>query len=449
MTLSLVPLVGTSRLESLRQVLRTVGECVGSRVSVKLWDGSVVPLGPDSDPNLCVVLHGPGVVGSLLRRPTLDNLLNHYATGRIDFEGADLYTFAEAARTRGSRAKLKNLPKLWLARKMWPFLFSFAGGRDTPLRFAAEAGIGDRAEVRNNKDLVQFHYDVGNDFYGLFLGKEMHYTCNYFTDWSKTTDEAQVDKMEMICRKLRLKPGDRLLDAGCGWGGLICYAARHYGVTAHGMNLSKEQVEFIRAKVKRLGLEGRVTVEQADAYTMTGRYDKIASIGMFEHIGIDNYEAMLRKMYGVLRDRGIVLIHMITRGAKPAGVNFRKSRPEHRLFRKYVFPGGELGNVGDLVKAMEASRLEVHDVEGWRDHYAETLKRWSQALAAREDEAIRLVGAERYRLWMAYMVGMGLGFKDGTLRLFQAVGSKHAAKGPSAMPNTRADLYDRPLPSAA
>jgi cyclopropane fatty-acyl-phospholipid synthase-like methyltransferase len=135
----------------------------------------------------------------------------------------------------------------------------------------------------------------------------------------------------------------------------------------------------------------------------------------------DDYEAMLRKMYGVVKDRGIVLIHMITRGAKPAGVNFRKSRPEHRLFRKYIFPGGELGNVGDLVKAMEASRLEVHDVEGWRDHYAKTLKRWSQALAGREDEAVRLVGAERYRLWMAYMVGMGLGFKDGTLRLFQVV----------------------------
>jgi cyclopropane-fatty-acyl-phospholipid synthase len=253
--------------------------------------------------------------------------------------------------------------------------------------------------------------------------------------------------MEMICRKLRLRPDETLLDIGCGWGGLMCYAALHHGVRAHGLTLSQQQLEMARERIRRLGLEDRVTVELRDAHEMTGTYDKVACIGMFEHLGIDNYHAFLKRMNGVVRDRGIVLIQMITRGAKPPGRSFRKSRPEHRLYREYVFPGGELGHVGNLVESLEGARFEVHDVEGWREHYALTLKQWSQRLAEHEEEAIRLVGAERYRMWLAYMVGMSFGFADGTLRLFQVVASKHSARGASQMPATRADLYERPMPS--
>src|SRR5262249_15207444 len=154
----------------------------------------------------------------------------------------------------------------------------------------------------------------------------------------------------------------------------------------------------------------------------------------------------LTRTYSLMKDRGVALIQMITRGAKAPGKSFRKSRPEHRLIRKYVFPGGELGHVAQMVEALEGARFEVHDVEGWREHYARTLELWSKALAANEDEAIRLVGQEKYRVWMAYLVGLSFGFSDGTLRLFQVVASKHAAKGASAMPQTRADLYERPMP---
>jgi cyclopropane-fatty-acyl-phospholipid synthase len=436
------------RLANLRAVLAEVGQRVQSRISVRLWDGSVVPMGPDADPNVCLRLGSSGVVSSLLRRPTLDNFLRHWTTGRIDIEGADLHTFTEMARVPGSGGKLRGLSKAWVAWKMMPFLLHRADDSTLTYRYADEAGMKE-TEGRKNKDFVQFHYDVSNEFYQLFLGPHMQYTCNYFTDWGHTTEQAQTDKMEMICRKLRLKPGETLLDIGCGWAGLVCYAAQHYGVKAHGITLSERQLELGRERVRRMGLEGRVTLEMRDAFEMEGKYDKVASIGMIEHIGLANYPRFLQKIYDVVEDRGVVLIQMIARGAKRTKKGFLKSRPEHRLIRKYIFPGGELAHVGELAAVMEAARFEVHDIEGWREHYALTLKQWSQNLAAREGEAIRLVGAERYRMWMAYMVGMSFGFADGTLRLFQVVGSKHSAKGASAMPSTRADLYERPMPSAA
>lgn len=437
-----------ARLAALRDVVRHVAEHIDLPISARLWDGSVLPLGRQARPDVCLAVRGPGVISSLLRRPTLDNLFRHYATGGLDIEGADLQTFAELARSRNTRQRQRGISKLWCAWKLWPFVFGRADRVQVAYRFADEAGIGQTAG-RNNKDFVRFHYDVSNRFYELFLGKQMQYTCNYFTDWDNNTDQAETDKMEVVCRKLRLRPGDRVLELGCGWGGLACYMATNYGVTVRAYNLSVQQVEYAREKARRLGLEDRVRFECKDAIEAEGTYDKVVSIGMFEHIGIDNYPTYLKKVNSVLEDRGLALVHMICRGAKPAGVDFRRARPEHRLLRRYIFPGGELGNVGDLVQAFEGCRFEVHDVEGWRDHYARTLKLWSHALAANEEEAVREVGYERYRLWLAYLTGMGMGFADGTLRLFQVLGTKHKAKGPSRMPNTRADLYARAWPSEA
>jgi len=435
-----------ARLRNLHAVLERVAECFDSGISIRLWDGSVNPLGPNADPNLCLAIHGPGVIGSLLRRPTLDNLITLYASGRLEVQGPDLYTFAEQARVRQARDKLRKVSKLWLAWKLLPFVFCRSENAPVEAQFAGEAGIGQTADGRANKDFIQFHYDAGNDFYELFLDEQMQYSCGYFADWDDSLDHAQEGKLDITCRKLGLQPDETLLDVGCGWGGLLCHAAQRYGVRAHGLTLSQRQLEYVEAKVRRLGLEDRVTVELRDAFQMTGTYDKVVSIGMIEHVGISNQAALVKKMWGVLRDRGTLLLQLICRGAKPAGRNFRKSRPEHRLIRKYIFPGGELGNVGELVQALEASRFEVHDVEGWREHYALTLKHWSQRLAANEREAIRLVGVERYRLWMAYLVGMSLGFGDGTLRVFQVLSTKHEAKGPSGRPGTRDHLYT-PLPA--
>ncbi len=269
----------------------------------------------------------------------------------------------------------------------------------------------------------------------------MQYSCGYFTDWNNSLEQAQQDKLEMICRKLRLQPGEKFLDIGCGWGGLLCYAARNYGVTAHGVTLSQRQYDFATAKIRRLGLENQVTVELKDYADLTGTYDKVASIGMFEHVGIANFPTYFRKVNDLLRDRGVFLNHGITRRAKASRRNFRRITPEKRLILKYIFPGSELDHVGHVQESMEAFGFEIHDVEGWRWHYSLTTRFWCQRLHERRDEAIALVGPERYRLWAAYLAAVSINFADGPLRIYQILATKHASKGPSGLPPTRADLY--------
>lgn len=437
----------SKQLAAARTALAHVAEALDGKFSVRLWDGSLVPTGRDARADLFVSIAGPGVIGSLLRRPTLDNLVRQYATGNIDVHGGDLMEFGDLARVDRSSKRLKALRKGLLIRSALPFLLAPAETAETRHAFSGEQ-TGRVASKRNNKDYIQFHYDLGNDFYKLFLDPEMQYSCGYFTDWNNSLEQAQRDKIEMICRKLRLQPGDRMLDIGCGWGGLICHAAQHYGVKAHGVTLSQEQLDYTKEKVRRLGLEDRVTVELRDYNTLDGTYDKISSIGMYEHVGIANYPTYFGKIWSLLRDRGILLNHGITRRAKRQKGRFKKMRPEHKLIAKYIFPGGELDHIGHTVESLEAGRFEVHDVENWREHYALTSRFWCRRLAARKEEAIQIVGPERYRLWAAYLASVSFAFADGSLRIFQVVASKHAAKGRSELPPTRADLYRDPAARA-
>jgi cyclopropane-fatty-acyl-phospholipid synthase len=436
-----MPFAASNRrqLEAARDVLAHIAELVNVRFSVQLWDGSRVPLGREVQPDLCVAIKGPGVIGSLLRWPTLDNLVRHYATGQVEIQGGDLIDFFEAARTDRSRSRLKRISKGLLLKSAWPFLFAPAGRLEPEHAFAGDQ-VG-RTGQRNNRDYIQFHYDLGNEFYQLFLDPEMQYSCGYFTDWNNTLEQAQRDKIDMICRKLRLAQGERLLDIGSGWGGLICHAAQHYGVQAHGVTLSQEQFDFTQEKIRRLDLKDRVRVELRDYTTLDGQYDKIASIGMYEHVGIANYARYFGKINSLLRDRGILLNHGITRPAKPTRRGFKRIRPEQRLILKYIFPGGELDHVGHTCESLESCKFEVHDVEDWREHYALTTRHWCRRLSARKDEAIALVGPERYRLWVLYLAGVSFAFHDGSARIYQVVASKHAAKGRAELPPTRADLY--------
>ena len=245
----------------------------------------------------------------------------------------------------------------------------------------------------------------------------------------------------MICRKLRLKEGERLLDIGCGWGGLVCYAARNYGVQAHGVTLSQQQLDFAKAKIKDLGLQDKVTVSLRDYATLDGTYDKIASIGMYEHVGIANYPKYFGKIRSLLVNGGIVLNHGITRRARSDRRKDRKVKPTRKFILKYIFPGSELDNVGHTVEAMEGCRLEVHDVEAWREHYGLTARFWARNLMANREKAIAIVGTEKFRLWMAYLTGVACGFADGAMKIYQVVASKQDVKGPSGLPPTRADLY--------
>jgi cyclopropane-fatty-acyl-phospholipid synthase len=428
------------QLRAARKVVEHLAGLLDAKISVRLWDGSVLPLGRQADPEMCVAISGPGVVGSLLRRPTLDNLVRHYATGGIEFQGGDLTAFGDLARVDRSKAKLKSLNKTLLLREALPFVFARADRLEVQHEYADDE-TGRHQAQRKNKEFIQFHYDLGNEFYQLFLDPEMQYSCAYFTDWNNSLEQAQRDKLDMICRKLRLQAGEKMLDIGCGWGGLICHAAQKYGVRAHGVTLSQEQYDFVREKTRRLGLQDRVTVELRDYSELEGTYDKIASVGMFEHVGIANMPAYFAKIRGLLRDRGILLNHGIARGAKAGKGKFQKVRPEHRLIQKYIFPGGELDHIGHTLECLEACRFEVHDVEGWREHYARTTRLWCQRLSARRDEAVQLVGPERYRMWVAYLAGVSFAFLDGSLRIFQVVATKHSAKGASGLPGTRRDLY--------
>jgi cyclopropane-fatty-acyl-phospholipid synthase len=383
------------------------------------------------------------VIPSLLRRPTLDRLIRHYAHGRIDIEGGTLIDIGGSlagvgATAGGSRKRLRRIGKLALAKVLWPLLIAPGDHPDTGRAFGAGAeGAGRRAG--DNTRFIQFHYDVGNAFYQLFLDPEMQYSCAYFPTWETGLEDAQTTKLEMICRKLRLKPGERFLDIGCGWGGLLCHAAAHHGVRGHGVTLSAEQLAFAREKVALLGLADRITLEQRDYQSLDGQFDKIASIGMYEHIGLDNIPAYFRKARGLLADNGLFLNHAISRGAKRKKARFAK-RPEQRALQRYIFPGGELDDIGHTLAEMERAGFEIHDVEGWRAHYEKTTRIWCERLTARRAEAERLAGAATYRIWVAYLGGCSLAFRRGSARIFQTLAGK-SAKGPPAIPPTRADLY--------
>lgn len=436
-----LPFSANTQLASIKKILSTVAGPLDMNVSVKLWNGETVPLGEKADGRYTIGLSSPGVIGALMRRPTLETVVRLYATGHIDFDGGDLIEFSEAMKTdRANRKRLKEISKSMLVRNTIPFAFAKKPAGTIEHGFADDM-VGRNEGNRNNTDYIQFHYDVSNDFYKLFLGKEMVYTCAYYTDWNNTLDQAQHDKLDMICRKLRMQPGEKFLDIGSGWGGLLIHAAQNYGVKSHGVTLSQAQHDYTVAKIAELGLQDKVTVAIQDYSEHIGQYDKISSIGMSEHIGLKNYPRYFHKINTLLRDRGMVLNHAIARSSKKTKRAAAKIRPERKFILKYIFPGSELTPVGSTTDCMEETGFEVHDVESWREHYALTLRAWCKNLSANKDAAIEMVGAERYRLWVAYLAGGSGGFTNGSIKLFQVVATKRASKGLSGMPPTREHLY--------
>jgi cyclopropane-fatty-acyl-phospholipid synthase len=429
------------QLKGARRLLGHVATLVQADLSVRLWTGELVPLGPSAPDDLAVAIRSPHAITGLLRRPRLTTLAELIAAGDIEIEGG---TLIDLAARRGSSSKkdvFKRVNKRLVLGALWPFLFQAR-------RSSGDHGFGGaiRSRARDGRDdkaLVQFHYDLSNDFYALFLDPEMQYSCAYFPDWSASLETAQRAKLDMICRKLRLAPGERFLDIGCGWGGLVCHAAQHYGVVAHGVTLSEAQLEFAREKIARLGLGDRVTVALTDYREITDTFDKIASIGMFEHVGLDNHDAYFAKLNSLLRPRGLLLNHAIARRAKRNLRRFRRKNPEFAALTRYIFPGGELDYVGLSLTNLERHGFEIHDVEGWREHYARTCRLWCERLYANRETAERLVGPAKTRLWLVYLAGCSLAFSRNTVGIFQTLASKRS-RGPSELPPTRADLYALP-----
>lgn len=427
------------RLRAARRIAASIREQVDAHFSLRLWDGSVEPLGRDVVPGLALKIASPGVIASLLHRPGLDRLIRHYAKGHIDIEGGSILDLAEPlAFDRAYRRKFRTLARGPLIRALAPFFFSRGDHPDSTRDFGGDAEGAGRKEG-DNRRFIQFHYDVGNDFYQLFLDPEMQYSCAHFPEWGATLEEAQVNKLDLICRKLRLKPGETLLDIGCGWGGLLCHAVQHYGVVGHGVTLSREQIAFAQTKVERLGIADRVTLHLKDYREMTGQFDKISSVGMYEHIGLDNVPEYFRAVRGLLNDGGLFMNHAISRGAKRKRTKF-SSRPEQRALQKYIFPGGELDDIGHTISEMEIAGFEVQDVEALRQHYQLTTRTWCERLYRHRAEAEALVGAETYRIWAAYLGGCSFAFHRGSARLYQTLVSK-SPKGPTTVPPTRFDIY--------
>lgn len=437
------------QLELARELCNALAGKLDSKISVRLWDGTLVPLGTAPVEGLEISIAGPGVVGSMIRKPTAENLLCLYARGHIDFHGADLVSFMRTARVKGSRRRSRSISKSLVARVLYHFAFARELDTQTQCRFQGD-DTGHHRQPSDNRDFIQFHYDIGNDFYKLFLDDQMVYSCAYFRSWTESLEQAQLNKLDMICRKLQLKPGDRLLDIGCGWGALICYAAEHYGVSAHGITLSDAQLSIAKERIAQRGLQNRVTAEIRDYNDLEGVYDKVASIGMAEHVGIKNMPKYMSKVKSVLVPGGLFLNHAITRPAKRSAKAFNKNSPERRLLTKYIFPGGELDHQGHVLDCMESTGFEVHDVEGWRDHYGLTCEHWAKRLQANRSQAVAQVGEEKYRMWLLYLAGVAMALSDGSARIFQTVASNRVEKGHSGMPPTREHLYERhPLRKAA
>ena len=261
------------QIEAAKALVAEAALALDLDASVRLWDGTKLPLGSNVTGPFEIHIAHPGVIGALLRWPTLDNVIRHYVAKDIDFSGGTLIDFGAQLNRGGRSVRGKDIKKLALIAKLRPFLFSYAGRAGDDQGFAGDP-LGRKAATRNNEAFVRFHYDLSNEFYALFLDPEMVYSCAYFTNWDNGIAAAQRDKLDMICRKLRLKPGDRLLDIGCGWGGLVCHAVRKYGVTATGITLSEEQIDFARDKVKKLGLADKITLEFTDYANVTGTFDK-------------------------------------------------------------------------------------------------------------------------------------------------------------------------------
>ncbi|MCE0484690.1 MAG: cyclopropane-fatty-acyl-phospholipid synthase family protein [Methylacidiphilales bacterium] len=296
---------------------------------------------------------------------------------------------------------------------------------------------GGRHSPDRDREAISYHYNVSNDFYALWLDQQMAYSCAYFEQPTDDLDTAQRNKFEHICRKLGLREGDRLLDIGCGWGGLILHAARHYGVEADGITLSREQLDFARARIDEAGLSRKVTVHLQDYRELPEDrpYDAITSVGMVEHVGREKFPAYFGKAMRLLKPAGLFLNHGI--GVGPVVM----PGDTGSFIRDHVFPDTDLVPIALMTQAAETAGWEVRDIESLREHYAMTLRHWVRRLEARHEEALRYVNECTYRVWRLYMAGCAHNFQVGRLSIYQTLLAKLSGNGTSHAPATRARWY--------
>ena len=429
-----------------RDVLTALFGEPGQRTfDVRFWDGTV-DRGANPNSPYTLVLNRPAALRRMLLPPNELSIVEAFIAGDVDIDGS-----MEAASNLAEQIGGRLRSPLAIARLV-RMVLGLPGQAEDDLadtRFPEHARkLGPRHTPVRDAAAIQFHYDVGNDFYKLWLDRRMVYSCAYFTSRDETLENAQAAKLDLICRKLRLKPGERLLDIGCGWGGLIMHAAEHYGVDATGITLSENQAALARERIKKAGLSDRCRVEIRDYRTLTESdgYDKISSVGMVEHVGLTHLPVYFASAYRALKPGGLFMNHgIVSLGeARPRSVGeriFRKFWRADAFIDKYVFPDGKLTATHSVVSAAEGAGFEVRDMESLREHYAMTLRHWVRSLEEKAEDAKSLVGDHTFRVWRLYMAASANAFSTAAINIVQTVLAKPDARGKSNIPLTREDLY--------
>ncbi|HEY6438345.1 MAG TPA: cyclopropane-fatty-acyl-phospholipid synthase family protein [Ignavibacteriaceae bacterium] len=374
-------------------------------ISVKFWNGAIVA---GTNPDIELTINTPKAM-RIFTNPTLSTLAESYVHQEIDLKG-------EIRRIVSVLSDAFNhYEPGWLAR-----IGRFAHSKEL------------------DKKSIAHHYDVSNEFYSLWLDQNRVYSCAYYNTMEDSLDLAQEQKLDHICKKLNLKPNESLLDIGCGWGALIFWAAEKYGVRSTGITLSENQYSYVKEEIKRRGLSGLVDVRIQDYRDIPAKemFDKIVSVGMFEHVGINMLPTYFKTIYDHLKPAGIVLNHGITSARFDGG----HSSSGGDFIDKYVFPNGELSHISHVVEKMSKEGLEVLDTESLRRHYAQTLWNWVKNLEKEQEKARSFVGEDKFRIWYAYMSGCAYAFEQNWINLYQIVAAKPKS-GNIDYPLTRQHVY--------
>lgn len=375
-----------------------------------LWNGNQIDLA--AQPKVTLKLNSLGAARRLVN-PSLASLGEAYVEGELDVQGSlrDLIQVAEELARSADGAE--------------PY-----GARPSGTKHSRDS----------DRSAVQYHYDVSNEFYSMWLDPQMVYSCAYFETGDESLADAQTAKLEHICRKLQLRAGESFLDIGCGWGALLIHAARHHGVRAVGVTLSKDQHQLAIERVRAAGLADQIDVRLQDYRDIdsTHKFDKIASVGMFEHVGLDQLPSYFSKVYQLLRPGGLTLIHGIT-ASDPESRSVGLGAGE--FIERYVFPDGELPHVSLAIHRASTAGLELHDAESLRRHYSRTLWCWADAFEANLDRLKTIAGDRRCRIWRAYLGGCAHGFSRGWMNIYQLLFSRAHPDGKVELPMSRGYIY--------
>jgi cyclopropane-fatty-acyl-phospholipid synthase len=379
--------------------------------AIHFWDGTSVPATEDDAPTFS--FHSPQALAHVLRAPGELGLGRAYVVGLIDVDDIDkalriVDTFEPPS------LSLKQMAKLGLA------VIRACGLVRLPRAPASELRLtGERHTIGRDRSAVRYHYDAGNEFFALFLDKSMTYSCAYFQGGATTLEDAQQAKLELVCKKLSFSEGERVLDVGCGWGSFAIHAAQNHGVSVLGVTLSERQVELGRERAREAGVADLVELRVADYRELSGeRFDAISSIGMVEHVGEERIDLYMRTLNGLLKPGGRLLNHGI------AKLMDFETKDEGAFSERFVFPDGVPLPLSRIELAMERTDLVTTHIEGLPEDYAETLRYWIASFEGRYDEAVRLAGAERARVWRVYLRAARQGFQTGWASVYQVLAHK-------------------------